>query len=84
MKHVELQLAERSNEIHLIVSDAGRGFDIEAARLGRGLGLTSMKERVRLINGTIAIESKPMGGTTIHARVPCKERAVSAGKGAAG
>jgi len=29
-----------------------------------------MRERVRLVNGTIVIESKPMGGTTIHARVP--------------
>jgi signal transduction histidine kinase len=37
---------------------------------GKGLGLTSMRERVRLVNGTIAIESKPMGGTTIEVRVP--------------
>jgi signal transduction histidine kinase len=29
-----------------------------------------MRERVRLVNGTISIESKPMGGTTIHVRVP--------------
>ena len=29
-----------------------------------------MRERVRLVNGTIAIESKAMGGTTIHVRVP--------------
>jgi len=32
--------------------------------------LTSMRERVRLLNGTISIESKPMGETTIHVRVP--------------
>ncbi len=69
-KRVEVQLAERSNEIHLIVHDSGRGFDIEAARQGAGLGLTSMQERVRLVSGTISIESKPNGGTTIHARVP--------------
>jgi signal transduction histidine kinase len=37
---------------------------------GKGLGLTSMRERVRLVNGAISIESKPMGGTTIHVRVP--------------
>ena len=48
----------------------GRGFDVEAASQGKGLGLTSMRERVRLVNGTISIESKPMGGTTIHVRVP--------------
>jgi signal transduction histidine kinase len=29
-----------------------------------------MQERVRLVNGTISIESKPMAGTTIHVRVP--------------
>jgi signal transduction histidine kinase len=28
-----------------------------------------MRERVRLVNGTIAIDSKPMGGTAIHVRV---------------
>jgi PAS domain S-box-containing protein len=69
-KRVEVQLAEHSNELHLIVRDSGKGFDIEAARQGRGLGLTSMQERARLVNGTISIESKPMGGTTIHVRVP--------------
>jgi PAS domain S-box-containing protein len=69
-KRVEVQLAEHSNEVHLIVRDSGKGFDTEAARQGRGLGLTSMQERVRLVSGTISIESKPMGGTTIHVRVP--------------
>jgi signal transduction histidine kinase len=71
-KRVEVQLAEHANEVHLIVRDSGRGFDIEAARQGAGLGLTSMQERVRLVSGTILIESKPMGGTTIYVRVPFK------------
>jgi signal transduction histidine kinase len=73
-RRVEVELAANSGEIHLIVSDSGKGFDIEAARQSRGLGLTSMKERVRLVGGTIAIESKPMGGTTIHARVPLESK----------
>ncbi|HKD90569.1 MAG TPA: PAS domain-containing protein [Terriglobales bacterium] len=71
VKRVDVQLAEHSNEIHLMVSDSGRGFDPEVARQSRGLGLTSMEERARLVNGTIVIESKPMRGTTIHVRVPC-------------
>ena len=65
-----MQLREDSGEIHLIILDSGKGFDVEGALQGKGLGLTSMRERVRLVNGTISIESKPMGGTTIHARVP--------------
>jgi len=69
-KRTEVELWEGSDEIHLTVTDQGRGFDVEAAIQGRGLGLTSMQERVRLLNGNIEIQSKLMGGTTIHVRVP--------------
>jgi signal transduction histidine kinase len=71
-KRVEVQLGEDSEAFHLVVRDSGKGFDVEATSRGKGLGLTSMRERVRLVNGTISIESKPMGGTTIHVRVPQK------------
>ena len=70
VKRIEIQLREDPSGIDLVIRDSGRGFDIEAAMQGKGLGLTSMRERVRLVNGTIAIESKPMGGTTIHVCVP--------------
>lgn len=69
-RRVEVQMAEQFNEVHLVITDSGAGFDLEAARHGRGLGLTSMQERVRLVNGTITFESKPLHGTTIHARIP--------------
>jgi signal transduction histidine kinase len=77
VRRIEVQTHEESDEIHLIVSDSGRGFDVEAVKQGNGLGLTSMRERVRLVNGTISIESKPMGGTVIHVRVPFKSEHVS-------
>jgi PAS domain S-box-containing protein len=67
---VEVRLMEGSGEIHLTVTDSGKGFDPEAASQGTGLGLTSMRERVRLVSGAISIESKPMSGTSIHVRVP--------------
>jgi PAS domain S-box-containing protein len=69
-KRVEVQLWKDSGEIHIMVRDSGKGFDIETALRGKGLGLTSMRERVRLVNGTIAIESSPMGGTKIHVCIP--------------
>jgi len=69
VKQIEARLWEESGDIHLSVSDLGKGFDIEAAQDGPGLGLTSMRERVRLVNGKIRIDSKPMGGTTIHVQV---------------
>ena len=70
VKRIEVELREASSEIHLVVTDFGRGFEVETAIQGRGLGLTSMQERVRLLKGTIEIQSKPLVGTTIHVRVP--------------
>ena len=70
VKRVEVLLREESSEIHLVVRDLGRGFQVKPAFQGKGLGLTSMRERVRLVNGTIEIESHPMCGTTIQVLVP--------------
>jgi len=67
---VEVELCEETKQIHLIVTDSGNGFDVEAALHDKGLGLTSMRQRVSLANGTFTIDSKPMAGTTIHACVP--------------
>jgi PAS domain S-box-containing protein len=58
------------DEIHLTVRDSGAGFDSEAAKESRGLGLISMEERLKLLNGTFSIDSQPNHGTTVHARVP--------------
>lgn len=77
-KRIEVHLSERSGQVHLRISDTGRGFDCNAARKGTGLGLTSMQERVRLVNGTILIQSKPMGGTTIHVSVAFQQGGYSA------
>jgi signal transduction histidine kinase len=66
----EVQLWATSKEIHLTVSDSGTGFDSEAAKESRGLGLISMEERLKLLNGTFSIDSQPKRGTTVHARVP--------------
>jgi len=73
VKRVEVQMREHSGEIHLIINDQGKGFDLVAAR-EKGLGLTSMRERVRLVDGTINIQSKPNSGTTIRVCVPFSPR----------
>jgi PAS domain S-box-containing protein len=70
VKSVDVQLLEEDGELYLVVSDSGRGFNVDEAMKGKGLGLTSMRERAKLINGTISIESRPMGGTTVRVRVP--------------
>ena len=70
VKQFEVRLWGGPDEVHLTISDAGRGFDLEAAMNQEGLGLVSMRERLKLVNGTFSIETQPHGGTTIHASVP--------------
>jgi PAS domain S-box-containing protein len=77
VKQAEVHLSEHSNEIHLTIRDFGKGFEIDAAKQGRGLGLVSMEERVRLVNGTIAIESRPMGGTSIRIEIPFRPERIA-------
>jgi PAS domain S-box-containing protein len=77
-KRISVQMAKEREEVHLTISDSGKGFEINDARQGTGLGLTSMQERVRMVNGTIAIKSKPMGGTSIQVRVPLHSESIKA------
>src|SRR5271166_1924689 len=65
-----VRLLGSRGEIELEVSDTGAGFDVEAAKASRGLGLVSMRERVQALKGSLAIESSPQGGTKVSARVP--------------
>jgi PAS domain S-box-containing protein len=70
VRYFEVQLWRLSDEIHLAVSDSGAAFDSEAARNGRRVGLIGMQERLKLLEGTVSIESQLQRGTTIHACVP--------------
>jgi two-component system sensor histidine kinase UhpB len=57
-------------ELELQVSDSGRGFNVEIFKHGGGLGLISVEERLRLLQGSCEIHSAPGRGTTLVARVP--------------
>jgi PAS domain S-box-containing protein len=66
-------LEQADGGLRLAVRDDGIGFDTATWRTGRSLGLASMRERVRLVDGTLDIESAPGRGTTITVWVPAKE-----------
>jgi signal transduction histidine kinase len=78
VKHFEVRLWGTSDEIHLTVKDSGAGFDREAAKESRGVGLITMEERVKLLKGTLSINSQPKCGTTIHAHIPLDSTSDSA------
>ena len=77
-KHFEVSLNGATNEVKLSVRDSGIGFDPETALSGRGLGLISMKERLKFVDGQLSIDSKLQQGTTIHAHVPLRTSVKSA------
>jgi PAS domain S-box-containing protein len=58
------------SRITLSVCDKGVGFDTAQVRLTASLGLASMTERLRSVNGTLTITSKPQQGTCIEAAIP--------------
>ncbi len=59
--------------VHLEIRDFGRGFEPLQLSHHRGLGLASMKERARLVRGTIKIDSAPGKGAKITVQVPVPE-----------
>ncbi len=60
------------SEIRLRITDEGVGFEPESAVRKPGLGLLSMRERLRIVGGTISIESQPLRGTRINVVVPLR------------
>jgi signal transduction histidine kinase len=69
-RDAKVKLLGTGDEIVLRVSDTGVGFDADSPAAKRGLGLVSMKERLRLVRGNISVESCPSQGTQITASVP--------------
>jgi PAS domain S-box-containing protein len=80
-RHFQVSLCDGTNEVALTVHDSGAGFDPEETINRHGLGLTSMKERLKLVDGKLFIDSKLEQGTTIHARVPLKPKSSAAATG---
>lgn len=67
-----VELTVNDDVIRLVVTDNGSGFDPEKVSK-ESLGLISMHERIRAVDGRLKVESVPGSGTTIEARVPLPE-----------
>ena len=71
---VEVDLRRIGDEFVVSVSDDGTGFDADSLASSVTFGLGLMKERVRLIGGSLKIASKLDGGTTVQARLPLADQ----------
>jgi signal transduction histidine kinase len=72
-----VRLEYAADGVTLSITDDGQGFVVDDAIDGRtegsGMGLRSIRERVRRESGTISIDSDPGGGTRIGVRLPVGE-----------
>jgi signal transduction histidine kinase len=66
-------LAGTKDTLALTIADEGAGFDAGALVGHASLGLTSMRERVRLAGGTLLVDARKGAGTRIEARIPLRE-----------
>jgi len=78
-KSAKVTLTSSPEEISLVITDDGEGFDLEEARLSAGLGLISMRERTNLAGGRFVISSQAGQGTRISATVPLRNESPTAG-----
>jgi signal transduction histidine kinase len=73
-RHVSVLLERRAELASLIIEDDGQGFDadamLQAAPTQGSLGLLGMEERIKLVGGTLEIESAPGAGATVFVRLP--------------
>ena len=72
VRRFDVHLRGTGDAVDLTVRDEGAGFDVDEANRGVGLGLTSMKERLKLVGGELFIESQSTRGTTVQARAPLR------------
>jgi PAS domain S-box-containing protein len=77
-KQAQVELSGTNNGIHLRTVDAGIGFDPDLRSTHVGIGLVSMRERLRLVGGGLSIRSAPMRGTEILAVLPLSAAAKEA------
>jgi signal transduction histidine kinase len=67
---VSVTLLAGAPGFRLSIEDNGIGFDPAAPPSKGGLGLISIKERVRLVGGTLSVQSRPGQGTRVTVEVP--------------
>ena len=77
----QVRIESVDDTLHLSIDDDGKGFDMKTVSDRQGLGLWSMRERVRLVGGRFEIHSETPKGTRIEVWAPLKEEPDTTGRG---
>jgi signal transduction histidine kinase len=72
----DIRLLRAGDHVEITIADNGRGFDnTYTAKSGKGLGLVSITERVKIAGGTVSILTGDTQGTRVQARIPAHAHA---------
>lgn len=71
-RSVRVRMTAAADGLSLTIDDDGVGLDVKRLSSRAGLGFVSMQERLRLLRGTIRVDSAPSRGTSIKAWVPAE------------
>lgn len=69
-KKVKVNLKKRQQNLVLKITDDGKGFDLEAVKAKKTLGLVGIKERALTVNGELKIQTAPGEGTVVEITIP--------------
>lgn len=77
LKHAEasevfIHLECEEEQLHLLVTDNGKGFALQQRRTG--IGLVNMQTRAESLNGTLQVDSQPGRGCTLKVVLPCMQQ----------
>ncbi len=67
---VSVTLAVYGGNLNLEIADDGEGFDPEKAEMGKGYGLSNIKDRAERLGGILVMHSAPGQGARLEIKVP--------------
>lgn len=67
---IRIVVDSKPTQVSVTITDDGSGFSVEEQAQASGQGLRNMRQRARLMDGRIDIDSAPGRGTTVSVAVP--------------
>ncbi|RNC86404.1 MAG: hypothetical protein ED556_08930 [Winogradskyella sp.] len=68
-KALSITIEKEKDAILVLIKDNGKGFDVTSAKNKNSLGLKTLEERIKILNGELLIDSKLTEGTTTKAKI---------------
>ena len=65
-REITLNIEVHSDQLQFHYTDDGKGFDLEKAKMAKGLGLSGIENRTSIMNGNLVVDSAPGQGLRVE------------------